>query len=200
MAERQNGAATDVGISLYDQWQASIKRKQESVTRPMRLTLPSGLQVDAVRPSLLLLLRSGRIPDALASRVQELIAIAQGSGGDDAVKVEMLSRFNQDPAAFNTMWENLLDIVWMSAVVDPPFAERPDQVGIPLVEVDLDDKNFLFVWCQGVDESVASFRERRAREVAALGLGSEGDAVSPPSGDSVGSGSDRELVVSEPTA
>jgi hypothetical protein len=146
--------------SLSDQWRRALAERQARTDAPVLVELPSGLSVEATRPSLLLLLRTGRIPDALAPRVEQLIATAQ-SGGEDAVRVALSTEHRDNPAGFYAEWVNLLDTVWLAAVAEPRFgpAMTTDPDLIPVDQVSEDDKTYLFMWCQGVASDVlAGFR------------------------------------------
>jgi hypothetical protein len=167
--------------SLSDQWRRALAERQARTDAPVLVELPSGLSVEATRPSLLLLLRTGRIPDALAPRVEQLIATAQ-SGGEDAVRVALSTEHRDNPAGFYAEWVNLLDTVWLAAVAEPRFgpAMTTDPDLIPVDQVSEDDKTYLFMWCQGVASDVlAGFRERGRRPAAAVGDAPVGDGVRP---------------------
>lgn len=174
---------TDAALS--DAWRDYLRRRQEPHATVVSLALPSGMTVRATRPNLLLLLRTGRIPDTLTPRVEALIAKAQ-EGGEDATRAEMLREQRENPAAFFAAWRNLLETVWCEAVVEPRFTQHPDRDAdlLPVSQVDNADAEYLFVWAQGVDETVATFLDRRARAGALVGPGPAGDAVRPgPAGD-----------------
>jgi hypothetical protein len=174
MTTEMNGASRDVRLS--DQWRRALAEKHARTDEPVLVELPSGLSVKAARPSLLLLLRAGRIPDAIAPRVEQLIATAQ-SGGEDAVRVALTNGHKDNPAAWYAEWVNLLDTVWLAAVVEPTFgaALSTDPDLIPVDQVADDDKTFLFMWCQGVAEEVATaYFRTRARPDAAVGTGPDG--------------------------
>jgi hypothetical protein len=182
-----NGTATDVRLS--DQWRKALAERQARTDVPVLVALPSGLSVKATRPNLLLLLRTGRIPDALAGRVEQLIQTAQ-SGGEDAVRVALTADHQTNPAATHAMWANLLDTVWLAAVVEPAFgpALSTDPDLIPVDQVAEDDKNFLFMWCQGVTEDVATFLGRQQRPAAPVGTGPTGGPLRSGSGAPAGGG------------
>lgn len=174
------------GSSLTEQWR-SFARAQQSPARGFLLELPSGLKVRAHRPHLMQLLQTGRIPDTLTPRVHDLIAKAQ-SGGEAAVQAEMKREQATDPAGFMVAWTLLLDTVWLEAVSDPVFSRdtRADDESLPVAAVNQADKEFLFMWCQGVDQSVQDFRGRRARSLAAVGTAPDGDDLPSGPGDAVG--------------
>jgi hypothetical protein len=180
---KTNGEATD--ITLSDAWRDYLRRRQEPHATVVSLTLPSGMAVRATRPNLLLLLRTGRIPDTLTPRVESLIAKSQ-EGGEAAAREEMHRRHRENPAAFFAEWRNLLEVVWCEAVAEPRFTQHPerDAALLPVSQVDNPDLEYLFVWCQGVTEDVATFLGRRAGAGALVGPGPAGDAVPPrPAGD-----------------
>lgn len=171
--------------SLTDQWRAHLSAQHTSITRAATIDLPSGLSVRAKRPHLLLLLQTGKIPDTLAPRVESLIEVAQ-SGGEDAVKSDIERESQENPAAFYASWMNILDIVWTEAVIEPTFTRTPETEpdAIPISAVSEDDKTFLFMWCQGVDETVATFLDRVARAAPPVGHPSTSqDVLAGPGGD-----------------
>lgn len=170
--------------SLADQWRAHQRTQTQSLNEPTLLKLPSGLSVRARRPHLLLMLKNGKVPDSLTPRVHELIAVAQ-DGGDAAVTANLQREQTENPAKFYADWLRLLELVWLESVIDPIFtadpASNPDAISIS--DVSDDDKTFLFVWAQGVDQTVAEFLDGKARATAHVGTPSVGDAVQPrPSG------------------
>ncbi len=181
--------AAPATASLTDQWKAHVQKRATNSTTPRLLELPSGMKVRALRPSLLLLMQRGDIPDFLTPRIHELIAIASREGGGDAAVATDIERERlDDPAGYVQRWTQILDIVWLAAVVEPHFAQNPGpgDAAIPISQVDEDDKTFLFTWCQGVDETLVTFRERRAGEIATVGTPPPGEGIRTGPGDVAG--------------
>lgn len=173
--------------SLSDQWRAHQRKQPQALNEPTLLRLPSGLQVRARRPHLLLMLKNGKVPDSLTPRVHELIAVAQ-AGGDAAVTADLEREQATDPAKFYAEWLNLLELVWLEAVIDPSFTADPESNpdAIPISDVTDDDKTFLFVWAQGVDQTVAEFLDGKARSTPHVGVAPMGNAVQPRPSDPAG--------------
>lgn len=179
---------------LYDQWRQHLAQRP-AIERagPFRITLPSGMGVVARRPHLIHLLQTGRIPDALTPMVHDLIAKsqraegAQQGSGDAAIRAELVRRRDTDPVKFALEWRAFLEAVWLSAVIVPNFAQASRMSKLPadhldVADVDVVDLEYLFVWSQGVDQSVQDFLRRRAREAEALGASPVGEGVRPGSG------------------
>src|SRR5262245_13132675 len=145
------------------------------------------MAVRAIRPSLLQLLRAGRVPDTLAPRIDDLIAQARDAG-EGGYHAALVREQTANPVAFNAFWLDLLDLVWCEAVVDPRFAREPDPDAeeLPVAAVAVEDRSYLFAWAQGVDDSVAEFRDRAARAAQALGVAQPGEGVRAGPGEPAG--------------
>lgn len=148
--------------------------------------LPSGNVIRMQRTmDMLVLLRTGQIPNPLAGIVQKMI-----DSGDPG--------FPADAAKNPNVAEQLLDLLdrtWMKAVIEPPFdAPRPrgksedgrnieetqqqyiDRISkwspaegkISVFDVDVNDKLYVLVVAQGVAADLAKFREVTEESVAAL--------------------------------
>jgi hypothetical protein len=201
MESRPNGgdtASTPIPVtrptssSLADQWRRYLAAQRRQTAVVVDLVLPSGMTVRAMRPNLLQLLGTGRIPDALAAPVHELIALGAVAGGDAQVATELRRRSDADPVGFGSQFLAILDAVWLAAVVEPRFvADHPgggpeteaDAEALPLGQVDVDDKSYLFVWAQGVDLDVRTFLDRQTRAGAAVRAAPVGDDVPPGPGE-----------------
>jgi hypothetical protein len=131
------------------------------------------MSVRARRPSLLDLVAAGRIPDALAVKVEGLIRQAEEAGG---VQAELDRQRQQDPQAFYQTYLALLDVVWCEAVVEPRFSRTPEaEPGtLPAAAVTVADKQYLFVWAQGADDGMATFPDRAAGAAAVVGAARAG--------------------------
>lgn len=177
--------------TLADQWRRYLIQQRRQTAVVVDLVLPSGMTVRAMRPNLLQLLGTGRIPDALAAPVQELIALGAVAGGDDQIASELRRRSDADPVGFGAQFLAILDAVWLAAVVEPRFAAdaqaEADAEAIPLGQVDVDDKSFLFIWAQGVDLEVRTFLDRQARARPPVRTAPAGDDVPSGPGGAAGS-------------
>jgi hypothetical protein len=185
MDQRNNGAALDT--ALTDQWSAYLRKQQQTTADPVEVVLPSGMKVRARRPNLLLLLRTGRIPDVISPRVEQLVKIAQG-GGEEAVKADIQREQQENPAKFQATWRNLLEVVWCEAVAEPRFTFDPDRNpdALPVFGVSDLDAEYLFMFAQGVDETVSTFLDRRNREAASVGNRPAGATLRTGPGTPVG--------------
>ena len=185
MEPRANGAATDT--SLTGQWSNYLRQQKQTTADPVEVTLPSGMKVRARRPNLLLLLRTGRIPNTLAPRVEQLIKIAQ-DGGEAAVRADMVREQTENPAQFQVTWRSMIELIWCEAVEEPRFTRTPesDPTALPVFGVSDVDAEYLFMFAQGVDETVATFLDRRHRALASVGDRHPSGAVRTGPSDDVG--------------
>lgn len=141
---------------LDSKWEAIIKQRQASAlltVAPTPVELPSGLEVDAIRVTLLTIWEAGRIPDALTPLVIDLMRTAEVTSAETAQNVQALmeARFEE------FTW--LLDVVWVTAVTTPEFTlAKYSEDKLPVRHVDLLDRLCLFNWCQGVTDHLAAFR------------------------------------------
>ncbi len=176
MDPRANSAAPDT--SLTSLWSQYLRQQKLTTADPVEVTLPSGMKVRARRPNLLLLLRTGRIPNTLAPRVEQLIKIAQ-DGGEDAVRVDMAREQTENPAQFQATWRSMIELIWCEAVEEPRFTLTPesDPTALPVFGVSDVDAEYLFMFAQGVDETVATFLDRRNRAIASVGDRPSGEPV-----------------------
>jgi hypothetical protein len=153
----------------WDAYFQSVQKAMEPEERRetgYELELPSGLTVWAQRVSLMLLLRHGHIPDALTPLVNRFLTSHQVGVGEylRATADDIAA----DPDAKVLQFAELLQVVWVNAVLRPRFAlnpSGPDEHPVSLVQ--LDDLLYVFEWCQGVTLSLASFRKRQALLVEA---------------------------------
>jgi hypothetical protein len=171
--------------SLTEQWLAHTRRQTQRFSTVTEVTLPSGLKVKAVRPHLLLMYRNGVFPNALTPMITKLLSLA--TEGQDRAETEIMDQFQNNMAEAYTQFTLMLDYVWISAIVEPVFALDPANVPedkltilrrlpaelqfvIPLTEenVSIEDRLFFFNWCQGVDQTIESFREEQAARLEAL--------------------------------
>lgn len=167
-------------------WRQQLQAQVQRYVVPVEVPLPSGQEVLAVRPHLLMMYQEGMIPNALTPVVSKLIQAATNNGpegGEEFIEKE----FKEDTAEAYTKFTALLDFVWVTAVIDPIFVldlknipldakrrieqlpeeERASSI-FPVSRVSLDDKLYFFNWCQGVDEDIATFRQQQAIRMAAI--------------------------------
>lgn len=159
--------------SLTDQWSKYFAQSEEQKASGLgvMLDLPSGNQVRARRPHLLVLMNEGRIPDALTPLVTQIINLIQGGMVEGAFKAVM-KEYADDEAKAYTRFSELLDVTWINSVIEPVFVKNPlIQKGFAVSGVPIDDKMFLFTWCQGVSQDIATFRagQKRLAEAASTG-------------------------------
>lgn len=188
MSDRPNGEVP-IPADLTAAWRTYLRASGRLGATVVEVALPSGMAVRARRPSLLDLMGAGRIPDALAARVEGLIAQAQEAGGE-ALATALDAQRQTDPAGFYALYLTLLDVCWVEAVVEPRFTRDPeaDPEAIPVAAVAIPDKQYLFAWCQGVSDAVASFPDGTAGAVSAVGVGPAGDPLRPGPGGAAGAG------------
>jgi len=168
----------DSPTGLTAQWSNYLRQQKQTTADPVEVTLPSGMKVRARRPNLLLLLRTGRVPNTLAPRVEQLIKIAQ-DGGEEGVKADIVREQQENPAQFQATWRSMIELVWCEAVDEPRFTRTPEHEpnALPVFGVSDVDAEYLFMFAQGVDETVATFLDRRERALASLGDGPSSEPV-----------------------
>lgn len=173
------GVALDPSIASA--WRKHIKERSELRGRPVKLALPSGLAITAVRMPIRYLLSEGIIPDPLTPIVKEHIALlddpAMGESGEDAI----LSAWDADPEASWKKWVKVLDTIWLACVVQPSFTDDEAQVGRDekgepaepffIGEADYFDKLYVYQWTQGVDQAVADFLHEQSQIVGIVADG-----------------------------
>lgn len=185
LGPQENPGKSSINDSLTNQWQRYLVQKQVAITKAQVIVeMPSGLRVRAIRPSLLLLINEGKVPDYLTPIVEKLINTAVG--GEDpekAVKDSVDAEFEENAAGSYAKYLALLQHVWLSAVIDPIFVHDPDKlpgdvveklklkpeserIVFPMSVLEADDLVFFFQWCQGVDQSVQEFREKSSGSLA----------------------------------
>lgn len=181
MGNGLNGAGDSAGPSeLTSLWHARVKERQQSqlAQNPaIRVELPGGMPVMAVRANVLSLVEAGRIPDALTPFVLDLLKAGREEGHDAVTK--LLTDGYSD-------WVRLMDAVWLTCVVEPTFV--PDgalsDAAIPMRLVPVDDKVAFFNWSSGIDSHLDAFRQPGDAARAS----SDGEGVRNSSGGDVGSG------------
>jgi hypothetical protein len=191
------------GESLAKQWQQHYIQQKADLSGVAMLELPSGMRVRAIRPPLLVLVTQGRIPDSVTPLVDRMIKESRTGGGEATAKY-LQDEFAKDPLGMYQKITTMMNAVWFAAVLDPVFVEDPDSVPIdvqirleslpeedrivlPISMVDEEDKAYLFNWAQGVDESVAEFRDG---PFGAVRKALDGEGVRDTPGTPAGSGSD----------
>jgi hypothetical protein len=166
-------------------WRAQLQKQVHTIVAPVEIVLPSGGTVLAVRPHLLLMYRHKVFPNALTPLIEKLIKNAMGDDGTDENDEFIAKQFEENSVEAYDQFMELLNYVWVTAVIDPVFvidlnAPTSDAIArvqhlpveertlLPVDAVELDDKLFLFNWCQGVTDDVAAFRQRQSERMAAL--------------------------------
>jgi len=148
----------------------------------MVIELPSGNFAKVRRTmNLPTLLASGQIPNPLADIIREMIES----------KSSQLNIAETDTKAMEQM-VMLVDSQMPTIFVEPKVERCPDgwdtdkqglwqpsEGALNVLEVDFEDKFYLFVWAQGAALDVARFRERAAQGMASL---QHGEGVASDSG------------------
>jgi hypothetical protein len=133
--QKQNSVAT------AGEWRAAAR--MERVSRAEHLALPSGATILAARPGPLEWIISGRIP-------QRLLAVAleeETPGGQDSAH-EITREEILELARFAT---GLI----AACVIEPAIGDGPGE--IPMEEIPLEDRAFIFEWaCRGLGQGAAA--------------------------------------------
>lgn len=148
---------------LTKQWSNHVAKRYEGLEgRTYPLELPSGLMVEAKRANIFLLLRFGRVPDAITPVVSWMIEEIEDGG------VARLNRAIQkreddpvDRIKLNMEMIALFDYLWLTCVVTPRFTDRMNETNdttFHVSDVEIKDKEFFYQWSQGVDVNVREFR------------------------------------------
>lgn len=138
------GAGPKNGIANAADWRAA--RRASRVARAERLRLPSGTTILAARPDPIDWILCGRVPQRLLSAA--LSADAAAPAGSDLTREDLLelARFAAE--------------LVRASVVEPPIGEAEGE--IPLEEVPLEDRAFIFEWaCRALApaEGISAGRE-----------------------------------------
>ena len=169
-------AALDPSIELA--WRERFKNRAKQKAEAIRLELPSGLDVEAIRMPLRFLLRKGLIPDPVTPVIADYIATLDADNPDEMVE-KQVDAFNETPMAAFKRWMTIIDTVWLCCVTRPSFTDdesREDAEEPPyyMGDVDYFDKLYVYQWAQGVDESVVEFLHGQKQALGAL---ADGDGV-----------------------
>lgn len=128
------------------------------------IELPSGCTLKIRRTDLLVLMKTGMIPNSLMGIVQKAVAKGQGfQAPSDAEMAELAS----DPKQLNAMFQFFDDMVCYIAV-EPEIHKLPkegverDEALLYVDEVELEDKMFLFQVVTGGTTDVEQFRSEHA--------------------------------------
>lgn len=145
-------------IRKMQQAQASRREMlaQFRANRMQELTLPSGIQVWVRDVSMMDLMLTGRLPEAIMEFADEA-----GKAGQKQIDLKKIVKSGND---FNIM----LNAVVQSCVVEPPIAEHGDEEHLGLDEINGDDKMAIFNWVNREVEQLRPFREGEGEPVAAL--------------------------------
>lgn len=176
--EQVRGAASGVipDADIISAWQADFEQKKQAavVGGRITLTLPSGIQIRAMRLPLILLLQSKSIPDKLSRIVNDFIRTIETGGGNEAkIAAELEATFKDNALEAAQDWLAMLNFVFINCVTTPNFVEKEEDInpeqGIFWIDtVNFYDKLWLFQWAQGVDQSVQQFLDQQAASVGTL--------------------------------
>lgn len=158
---------------IADLWRTRMKKN--AVGGPIRLELPSGMPVMARRVDLHALFGLGEIPDTLTPIVTDWFATKAPT--KEAITEALVQKINEHLADYY----RVLNYVWRACIVEPQFWETVEEAiahpdWLPMSEVNKDDRQFFFDWCQGIDETFQQFFFRIAGRPQQPGP-SEGEAV-----------------------
>ena len=133
------------------------------------IELPSGKVARLRKPDLFTLVRAGKIPNALAGKVTEMIKKQKADIAD----------FDASELA------DLLDIVAKAAFVEPQVVDKPTEDNqISPSDIDFTDKSFVFQYAQGGTSDLEFFRREQGRNVSPAQDGQElQPEAEPDSGD-----------------
>ena len=183
--EKVRGAASGgmtPDADIISAWQSDFDSFKQSVgvATKVELTLPTGNKVKAVRIPLLLLLQQGAIPDALTQIVSTFISGIQGGDSQKAAAVfEASFAEGGDAVGAALKWIDLINFVCVNCIVTPRFVLKQEEADPPngvfwIASMNFYDKQWLFSWAQGVDQSVREFLQQQAD---ALGTALDGEGV-----------------------
>ena len=181
MSSGLNGSGDAAAPSeLSSLWHARVKARQEAQFTsgaPVRVDLPGGTPVMAIRANVLSLFEAGRIPDAITPFVLDLLKAGREKG--EGAVTKLLTDGYAD-------WVRLMDSVWLTSVREPAFV--PDGTlsddAIPMRLVPIEDKIAFFNWANGVPDYLDAFRQPGDDARASH----DGEGVRDSSGPDVGSG------------
>lgn len=178
MSENRNGGSEGnnrgnrLGValdpSIASAWRKHIKERSELRGRPIKLDLPSGLPITAVRMPVRYLLSEGIIPDPLTPIIKEHIALLDDPAVHSEGESAIVAAFDADPEASWHKWIKVVDTIWLACVVQPSFTDDEAQVGAEgaepysVHEADYFDKLYVYQWTQGVDQPVAEFLQQQS--------------------------------------
>ena len=101
----------------------------------------------------------GKITDTRDALVDQLLNEENADGGtDDDLNVE----FNQIP-----QFGDLLNLLTISCVVDPPLAEEADDTHLCVTELCSADRLFIFEWANREAKEIAPFRGEKEQSMDA---------------------------------
>lgn len=161
----------ELEVTSASEWKTAKKQGQV-------IELPSGKRMRVKRTmSLMVLLKSGQIPNPLAGLVQDMI-----SKGDKGIDMK-----NVDLDALKQLLA-LADETVLKAAVEPRVQDLPpdetDDDAISLEDIEPEDRMYIFTFAQGVAADLATFRTVESEVVARL---SDGEGVQDDAGLAAGS-------------
>ncbi len=194
--QKQPGQSPPAASSLLDQWRYAYLNRE----RGDLVDLPSGIQARVSRMSLPALMSSGMIPDALTTIARDLIAVAEQSLEIGAPSIEEVvgKESEADPVETYNRYIKIINFVCVSCMNEPRMTYRgevfyptPDQ-DFPVYVDDMDerDRMFVYMYCQGVDQTVQEFLHEQA-----LALGDVPDLQDVPDPPEDVPGDERQRLV-----
>lgn len=177
---RGNRLGVALDPSIASAWRKHIKERSELRGMPIKLDLPSGLPITAVRMPIRYLLSEGIIPDPLTPIIKEHIALLDDPGVQSEGENAVLAAWDADPEASWQKWIKVVDAIWLACVVQPSFTDDGEQVGkegaepLSVHEADYFDKLYVYQWTQGVDQPVAEFLHQQSE---IMGIVADGPSV-----------------------
>lgn len=164
----QFGLAPDIDQA----WRKRAISIKNTRAHSIRIELPSGLAVMAIRASLRWQFNNNKIPDPLLAVVEEHIALIEADD-PNAVTDQYIEDMQADPVEAFGKWMQILDAAWMGAVTQPLFTDDKAREGVDyppywIGDVEYFDKMYLYQWLSGVDEDVAEFFRKQADALGTL--------------------------------
>jgi hypothetical protein len=186
-ADRGGTATTLFSLdpSIELSWRQSAKQKSLERAKPIRLELPSGRPILAIRAHVRWLFKHNMIPDTLLAKVEDMIKLIELQD-PQSIEKELSQKLEESPETEFLKWLDLINACWLGCVVQPQFTDDPDREGEEsppyyVGDVDYWDKMYLYQWAQGVDQSIIEFFQQQGEVMGALAdgdilqLSAEGD-------------------------
>lgn len=123
-----------------------MKLSEWRKSRRAEASLPSGLDVQLQKVSLVDLAAEGKIPAPLLGTIDEM--------------TEMTEDVMIDLAEF-PKYAEAINVVASAVILDPPVAEEPDAEHLGVHELPFEDRVWLFNWANEEAGELAGFREEQ---------------------------------------